>query len=177
MKTRPPLPKSQYQSRYQSRYQSQQGFMLVEALFGILLFSIGIIALVGMQGTAIKQSVDGKYRTDASLLANQLLGQMWAASRAVATLQADYNTANITNGACTNACTPNFSAWVTELNNTLPGVAANPPTITITSTPGSTAGGPAGVGGGPSINVALTIFWKAPGDSTTHKYLALAEIK
>lgn len=169
MKIRPPSPPP--------RSLPQQGFMLIEALFGILLFSIGIIALVGMQGVAIKQSVDGKYRTDASLLANQLFGQMWAASHVAATLQADYNTANISNGACTSACTPNFRAWVAELNSTLPGVAAHPPTIVIGTTPGSTAGGPVGLGGGPSINVAITIFWKAPGETTPHKYLALAELK
>jgi type IV pilus assembly protein PilV len=156
---------------------AQQGFMLIEALFGILLFSIGIIALVGMQGTAIKQSVDGKYRTDASLLANQLLGQMWASSHVTSALQADFNTANITNGSCNSTCTPAFRAWVAELNSTLPGASANPPSIVITQTPGSTMGGPTGTGGGPSSHVVLTLFWQTPGDTTIHKYLALAEIK
>jgi len=57
----------------------QRGSMLLEALISILIFSIGILGIVGLQANSIKISSDAKYRSDASLLANQYLGSMWGA--------------------------------------------------------------------------------------------------
>jgi type IV pilus assembly protein PilV len=56
---------------------SQQGVMLIEALVAILLFTLGIIAVMGLQANSILQVSQAKYRTDASYLANQIIGQMW----------------------------------------------------------------------------------------------------
>ena len=36
----------------------QDGMMLLEGLIAILVFSLGILALVGMQGVAVKQVTD-----------------------------------------------------------------------------------------------------------------------
>jgi type IV pilus assembly protein PilV len=57
--------------------QSQAGVMLIEALVAILIFSVGVIAVMGMQAVSIEQVSAAKYRTDASYLANQITGQMW----------------------------------------------------------------------------------------------------
>ena len=56
---------------------AQGGVMLLEALVAILIFSIGIIAVMGMQAASISQVTQSKFRTDASYLANQILGQIW----------------------------------------------------------------------------------------------------
>jgi len=56
---------------------SQGGVMLLEALVAILIFSLGIIALMGMQANSIVQLSQSKYRTDASYLANQVLSRIW----------------------------------------------------------------------------------------------------
>ncbi len=56
---------------------SQQGVMLIEALVAILIFTLGIIALMGLQADSIAQVSQAKYRTDASYLANQIIGKMW----------------------------------------------------------------------------------------------------
>ena len=55
----------------------QAGVMLIEALIGILIFSIGILALLGMQGTAMKNTADARYRSEAAYFASQIIGQMW----------------------------------------------------------------------------------------------------
>src|SRR3990172_9609444 len=55
----------------------QRGATLLEALIGILIFSVGILALVGMQALAIKHMSDAKYRSDAAFFANEIIGQMW----------------------------------------------------------------------------------------------------
>ena len=59
----------------------QGGFMLLEALIAILIFSIGILALVGMQSAAARYSTDAQFRTVAGYLVNQCLGQIWSADR------------------------------------------------------------------------------------------------
>ena len=58
--------------------QGQRGVMLIEALIGILIFSIGILALLGMQAVAMSATIDAKYRSEASFLANEVIGVMWA---------------------------------------------------------------------------------------------------
>jgi type IV pilus assembly protein PilV len=59
------------------RPDSQRGSVILEGLIAILILSLGILALMGLQGTTIKQAADAKYRSDASFLANQILGEMW----------------------------------------------------------------------------------------------------
>lgn len=56
----------------------QTGSVLLEALISILIFSIGILALIGMQATAINGVADSKYRSTASFLTDQMLGTIWA---------------------------------------------------------------------------------------------------
>jgi type IV pilus assembly protein PilV len=55
----------------------QAGVMLIEALIGILIFSIGILALLGMQGSAMRNTTDARYRSEAAYFASQVVGQMW----------------------------------------------------------------------------------------------------
>ena len=52
--------------------------MLLEALVGLLIFSIGILALVAMQAESIRNTTEAKYRNDAAYLANQIIGRIWA---------------------------------------------------------------------------------------------------
>ena len=54
----------------------QHGFALLEGLIAILIFSMAILAVAGLQATAIAQSTEAQYRADAAFLANQLLAQM-----------------------------------------------------------------------------------------------------
>ncbi len=55
----------------------QEGVMLLEALIAILIFSLGILAIVGLQATMIKNTSDAKLRSEASYLAQERIGQMW----------------------------------------------------------------------------------------------------
>ena len=52
--------------------QQQHGFFLIEALIAILIFSLGILGMVGMGGSAIGAQSDARYRTDAANLANDI---------------------------------------------------------------------------------------------------------
>ena len=56
---------------------SQHGVVLLEALIALLIFSMGILALVGLQVAMVKNTSDNKYRADASFIAQERLGRMW----------------------------------------------------------------------------------------------------
>lgn len=60
-----------------SSRKQESGSVLIEALVSVLIFSMGILALVGLQGAMVKNSSDAKYRSDASFIAQEYLGRMW----------------------------------------------------------------------------------------------------
>jgi len=57
---------------------SQQGVVLLEVLIAILIFSIGVLAIVGLQANMIQNTAEAKYRSEASYIAQVRIGQMWA---------------------------------------------------------------------------------------------------
>jgi len=141
------------------RVHHKQGFALMECLFSILIFSVGILTLVLLQTKAIYQSREAKYRMDASMLANQLIGEMWIADRGSAALDTRFGSTAAGSG---------YSAWQSTVAATLPGVATSPPTVTV-ATSGSMAGS----------TVTIQIFWKAPTEQSSapaHRYVVTTQI-
>jgi type IV pilus assembly protein PilV len=57
---------------------AQQGVVLLEALIAILLFSMGVLALVGLQAAMVKNTSDANYRAQASFIAQQRIGMIWS---------------------------------------------------------------------------------------------------
>lgn len=55
----------------------QRGSMLLETLIAILIFSMGILAIIGLQASMSKYTTDAKVRSDASFLASRYIGEMW----------------------------------------------------------------------------------------------------
>lgn len=60
------------------RPRSSAGFALIEVLISLLLFSIGVLGMVGMQAKATGYAVDAENRSRAAQLANELVASMWA---------------------------------------------------------------------------------------------------
>ena len=56
----------------------QQGVVLLEALIAILIFSLGILGLVGLQASMVKGTSEAKYRAEASYVAQREIGRIWA---------------------------------------------------------------------------------------------------
>lgn len=56
----------------------QQGVVLLESMIAILIFSMGILAIVGLQAAMIKSTTDAQYRAEASFIAQQKIGLIWA---------------------------------------------------------------------------------------------------
>ena len=102
-------------------HSAEHGIALIEALVALLVFSMGILAIIGMQATSVRASTDAKYRANATVLADQILGQMWADQGVAQT-----NLANYVSGAanCTlvaPAANANLNAWLNTVASTLPG--------------------------------------------------------
>ena len=55
---------------------ASRGFMLIEVLISLMIFSLGVIGLMGMQARAIQAGTDAQDRDIAARLANQLASQM-----------------------------------------------------------------------------------------------------
>ncbi len=56
----------------------QQGVVILEVMIALLIFSMGVLAIVGLQAAMIKNTADAEFRTEASYIAQQRIGQMWA---------------------------------------------------------------------------------------------------
>lgn len=141
----------------------QRGSSLLEALVAILIFSLGILALVALQAVSIKNSIDAKYRADAAYLANQIIAQLWV------------DRTNIDNyghyqngGACaftgSAASSANVTRWVTEVTSLLPGAASNKTQIQITTPIAGTR------------QVKVTVCWQGPQETSAHNFIATAQI-
>ncbi len=137
----------------------QSGIVLLEGLIAILIFSLGILAIVGLQAVAVKQVTDSRYRSEAALLANQLLGTMWVGDRTTAALQNNFNTGGT-----------GYAAWLGTAGTpgtvagTLPGVSTYPPQVLVAA----------------DGTVTVTIKWLAPSqaaNASAHTYVMIAQIK
>ncbi len=105
----------------------QQGVFLIEALMGILIFSLGILSLVAIQTSAISAQSDAQYRIEAANLADQILNQMWVSVNRTnaATIQASLVTFRHQTDGAINSCvfsgTASGNALVTAWLGTITG--------------------------------------------------------
>lgn len=137
--------------------------MLLEVLAALLIFSIGILGIVSLQATSAKQSSAAEYRSMAALLASDLVSKMWLSNRTSTTLQAYYGSGAGGDG---------YTSWLATVTGSgLPGAASNPPTVTFTTVPGG------GTTSTSSSLATIKIFWQAPGDTSVHQYVSIAQVK
>ncbi len=59
------------------RKNRQHGYLLVETLVSVLVFSLGLLGLVGIQAQSIRAASEARLRADAVLVANETVGRMW----------------------------------------------------------------------------------------------------
>jgi type IV pilus assembly protein PilV len=127
----------------------QDGVVLLEALIAILIFSIGILAIVGLQGAAVKTAADARYRSDAAFLAGELASQIWADAPNVA----NYEYPGTGAAPAPLRDYPTSKGWITRVAERLPGtqdVTGVPPIIDFSTDP--TLGN----------MVDITVRWRMP---------------
>lgn len=101
---------------------TQQGAVLLESLLAILIFSLGVLALAGLQSAMIKNTDDAKYRAEASFLAQQVLSEAWVSgsNNLAGYVRADETIPQLPGGLLTVAVSPSRDVTVT-VNWTMPG--------------------------------------------------------
>lgn len=104
----------------------QGGFTLMEILVSLLVFAFGVLALVGLQGSAVRYSTDAQLRADATFLADQLLGRMLIADRTSPSTFQHHATDGATcapSGAAATSAT--VTDWLEEVARVLPNASAD----------------------------------------------------
>ena len=132
---------------------AQQGAYLLEALVGILIFSFGVLGIVGLQAQSIRMTNDAEYRAEAVYMANSLISKMWTDNPNQ--LQTKYRSPGGVEylDFKTNHVAQAFQAAMTTDPVVLVDDAALP--------------------SAPSKNshvVQVTIYWQLPGDPVQHNY-------
>ena len=118
------------------RRAQQQGFTLIEVLVSVLIFSVGILAAVGLQASAVRLSTDARQRADATFLADQLLARMLISDPATAASFAHYPDGNVTCAPTGTASTnPVVTQWLSEVTAAFPRAAADEQQIIVSGTP------------------------------------------
>lgn len=130
----------------------QRGGSLLEGLLAIVLFSVGLMSLLMLLSASLVETGNARYRSEASMLASDLIAQMWTGDRSLAELRARF----------TKSTSEDYQRWLDTVHSRLPGTSGttNLPTITIDD----------------QRRVKILIRWQAPGDGKTHQLLTLATI-
>lgn len=142
---------------------TQRGGFLLEALVGILIFTLGVLGLVALQARAVSYSSDAMFRGEAAYLANAHISKMWAHARA--TLTPRFDTAG----------QAEFDAFQQEVFARLPGASAiaGNPAVTIVQPPlnaGMVDPDPDMTNitlGANSTRVTVVVQWQVPGPEGT----------
>lgn len=148
----------------------QQGAMLIESLMAILIFSLGVLGLVGVNAVAVGGQSDAQYRSEANRLAGRIANEIWVsvdrsnpvnlgttlatfAHRADVPDACDIGTAGTPSG---NALVSNWVAAVTGAATGLPGATDRMQQILID----------------PALNqVRVTLCWKASTDLVARRHV------
>lgn len=156
----------------------QRGVFLIEALMGILIFSLGILTLVAMQTAAVSAQSDAQYRIEASNLADEILGEIWLnvdrSNPAAAPIPPNLQTSLLTfqhhsagaisscnfTGADANDAGGLVVAWANKIKGAggLPGASDTTQQITVSNA------------GGGFNQVSVTLCWQAPLDTSFHRH-------
>jgi type IV pilus assembly protein PilV len=124
------------------------GVVLIEALVGLLIFSFGVLGLIGLQASMSKAQTGAKFRADASNLTAELLGVMWSDSAA--------HLSQYASASCDDYS--RCADWKRKLQTQLPAADA---TVTVDATSGE---------------VNITIVWTQPGEGE-HRYISSAMVQ
>ncbi len=88
--------------------------MVIEVLVSILIFSVGVMALIGLQARMTSAQTSAKMRADAAYLASEVVGVMWGDIR---------NIAQFNGVACDSH--PRCLDWKNKVSDSLPAGTGN----------------------------------------------------
>lgn len=156
----------------------QSGIILLEALIGIVIFSIGILAMIALQARAIAVQSDAQNRIEAAKRVDQLIGQITTSvdRTSSTTMNTALDTYQHQPGGATATCSysgaasaaPIVTNWITAVTTTpqtkMAGTTAEMVQILIDTSTGA-------------FNiVTVTLCWQAPNSPTPNRHTVVAYI-
>ena len=159
-----------------SSYTRVAGFTLIEVLVALLIFSVGVLALVGMYAASIRSTRDAEFRVEAANYATEILQTISAEVSRVNGLVDPVDLANFALNASGSGC-GNFSGG--QADSTKTGVSAWLDRLQAAAgLPGAgTAGYQQITVNAASFNqVLVTLCWLAPGDATPHSHQVASNV-
>ena len=151
--------------------QSQGGMFLLEALIAILIFSLGVLGMVAMGGTAIAAQSDAQNRSEAANFANEIASKIALnvdPSNPPASIQASLQAfahQPVPAGYCNFAGAPSASpivlGWVSEVTGTVAGTLGLPGATNVSQAIA------VDTSQATYSTVTVTICWKPPSTSAT----------
>lgn len=145
------------------RHSRCRGFSLIEAMVAIALFSSGVIGLMALQVTSLRQTGDAGHRATASLLAQELVSRMWVGkglaegAKTPDRFQAELARRYAPDGA-------EYLRWAAEVVAALPTAQASAPAVTLE----------------PDGTVTIDISWKAPNagpEAPMHRFTTVTQVR
>lgn len=153
----------------------QSGFFLLEALIGILVFSLGVLAMIALGTTAVTMQADAQYRSEAMNLAERISSDIWTGvvrtqvvvngasmsevdTVSLAAFQQDQTVTaacSFTGGDSANAA---VVSWRNAIRASLPGSLPGMQRIAVNTAAGT------------GNQVTITICWQAPSDNKKREY-------
>ncbi len=130
----------------------QRGGSLVDALLALLMFSLGMLALLRLLSSTLVESANAQYRNQASQLASSLVARMWTGDRSLSALQARFGDPGANE----------YQAWLRKVQISLPGtdVSALQPVVNIDA----------------QRRVNIRLQWQSPSDRNAHQLQVQAMI-
>ena len=117
----------------------QRGFTLVEALIALLVLSIGLLGVAGMQLASLQSNYGAFQRSQATFLAQDIADRMRANRTAALASAYDFAYGTAAPGAPANTAEIDIAMWKTRLAATLPpgasGLPADDPDGEIVTVP------------------------------------------
>ncbi len=130
----------------------QRGSTLLECMLAVVMFSIGLLAILRLLAASVVESGNVQFRSEASLLASDLIGQMWTGDRSYKGISDRFGQTS----------SDDYQRWLTMVTQRLPGISAtaNQPKVSIDS----------------DRNVTVILYWQSPGDKDAHQLKVRARV-
>lgn len=161
----------------------QRGSMLIESLIAILVFSMGILAMMSVSRAGISAQSDAQSRADAARLANEVIQEIWLHANRTKKpddvlfkesvkafeYQPDGTDCDFSGSKATGDQGAIVDAWVAKVKTPLTGLPGSESDayhqIKVDSTPGTGQN-----------QVTVTVCWKAGADDFHRKHVVIGQV-
>lgn len=114
----------------------QSGFMLIEVMVAVVVLSLGLLGLAGLQAVNLKANANASLRSQAVILAADMLDRVRANSSNVASYALAMHASAPTLGVTPTVANSDLSTWLTNVADAMPGgdgsIVVNGRTVTVT---------------------------------------------